>query len=130
LPFVELASLNLQRHAEKEAIAPTQRAVQLAPAAAAARDVLGRAYLELEQIDAAIQELSRATELSRGSPEIHFPLARAYTRKNLPEKAAAERAVFARVNALAEQQRSATGAQSYGFAANISKQRSSAMSFC
>jgi len=37
-----------------------------------------------------------------------------YARKNLPEKAATERAVFARLNALAEQRRSATGSQSYG----------------
>jgi len=114
LPFVELASLNLQRHAAKDAIAPAKRAVQLAPTAAAAHYVLGRAYLELEQIDAAIQELLRAAELSPGSPEIHFHLARAYARKNLPEKAATERAVFARLSALAEQQRSATGSQSYG----------------
>jgi tetratricopeptide (TPR) repeat protein len=114
LPFVELASLNLQRHAEKDAIAPAKRAVQLAPTAAAAHYVLGRAYLEMAQIDAAIQELSRAAELSPGSPEIQFHLARAYARKNLPEKATAERAVFARLNALAEQQRSAAGSQSYG----------------
>jgi len=114
LPFVELASLNLQRHAEKDAIAPAKRAVQLAPTAAAAHYVLGRAYLELGENDAAIQELSRTAGLSPGSPEIHFHLARAYARKNLPEKAAAERAVFARLNALAEQQRSTTGSQSYG----------------
>lgn len=114
LPFVELASLNLQRHADKDAIAPAKRAVQLAPAAPAAHYMLGRAYLELEQIDAAIQELSRAAELSPGSPEIHFHLARAYARNNLPEKAATERALFARLNALAEQQRSAAGSQSYG----------------
>jgi len=56
----------------------------------------------------------RAAELSPGNPEIHFHLVRAYARKNLPEIAATERAVFARLNALAEQQRSATGSQSYG----------------
>jgi predicted Zn-dependent protease len=87
LPFVELASLNLRRHAAKDAIAPAKRAVQLAPTAAAAHYVLGRAYLELQQIDAAIQELLRAAELSPGSPEIHFHLARAYARKSLPGKA-------------------------------------------
>ena len=49
------------------------------------------------------QELLRAAELSPGNPEIHFHLVRAYARKNLLEKAATERAVFARLNALAEQ---------------------------
>jgi hypothetical protein len=82
--------------------------------------------------------------LSPGNPEIDFHWVRAYARKNLPEKATTERAVFARLNALAEQQRSATGSQSLwrgssarwsfggrsGFAANISKQFSAAMSFC
>jgi hypothetical protein len=56
----------------------------------------------------------RAAELSPGSPEIHFHLLRAHARKNLLKKAATERAVFARLNALAEQQRGVTGSQSYG----------------
>jgi inosine-uridine nucleoside N-ribohydrolase len=58
------------------------------------------------------QELLRAAQLSPGSSEVH--LVPVYARKNLPEKVATERAVFARLNALAEQQRSATGSQSYG----------------
>ena len=101
MPFVELASLNLRRHAAKDAIAPAKRAVQLAPTAAAAHYVLGRAYLELQQIDAAIQELLRAAELSPGSPEIHFHLARALRAEESSGKGSAERAVFARLNARA-----------------------------
>jgi len=114
LPFVELASLNLQRGAAQDALIPAKHSVQLAPTSAAAHYVLGRVYLELGQNDASVRELSRAAELSPGSPEIHFHLARVYARKNLPEKAAGERVVFARLNALAEQQRSVTGSQSYG----------------
>jgi tetratricopeptide (TPR) repeat protein len=114
LPLVELALLNLQRHATNDAIRPAERSVQLRDSSAAAHYVLGRVYLELGRNDLAVQQLSRAADLSPGSPEIHFQLARVYARQNLPEKAAAERALFARLNALAEQQRSSTGSQSYG----------------
>jgi hypothetical protein len=44
---------------------------------------------------------------------VHFNLAKAYARANLPEKAEQERVIFARLNALAEQQRSQHGNQSY-----------------
>ncbi len=44
---------------------------------------------------------------------MHFNLAKAYAKANLPEKAEQERADFARLNALAEQQRSQHVNQSY-----------------
>lgn len=111
---MELALLNSQRHATNDAIRPAERSVQLADSSAAAHYVLGRVYLELGRNDLAVQQLSHAADLSPGSPEIHFQLARVYARQNLPEKAAAERALFAQLNALAEQQRSFTGSQSCG----------------
>jgi tetratricopeptide (TPR) repeat protein len=114
LPLVELALLNLQRHSTNDAVRPAERSVQLADSSAAAHYVLGRVYLELGRNDLAVQQLSRAADLSPGSPEIHFQLARVYARQNLPEKAAAERALFAQLNTLAEQQRGSTGSQSYG----------------
>ncbi|MGA7632877.1 MAG: hypothetical protein WCB11_19105, partial [Terriglobales bacterium] len=49
-----------------------------------------------------------------GSPKVHFNLAKAYAKAKLPEKAEQERAIFARLNALAEQQRSRSGSQAYG----------------
>ena len=51
--------------------------------------------------------------MAPGSPEVHFNLAKAYAKANLPEKAEQERATFARLNALAELQRSRHGNQSY-----------------
>ena len=111
---MEIALLNLQRHSTNDAVRPAERSVQLADSSAAAHYVLGRVYLELGRNDLAVQQLSRAADLSPGSPEIHFQLARVYARQNLPEKAAAERALFAQLNTLAEQQRSSTGPQSYG----------------
>ena len=48
------------------------------------------------------------------SPEIHFHLARAYSKAKQPEKAEQERETFARLNAIAEHQRSTRGSQAYG----------------
>ncbi|HVO56673.1 MAG TPA: tetratricopeptide repeat protein [Dongiaceae bacterium] len=114
LPLVELASLKLQERKAEEAVGPAQRAVTLAPDSASAHYVLGRARLETGKTDAGVAELLRAAELSPNSPEIHFQLARAYARQNEPQKAAAERAIFARLNAAIEQQRGASGSQAYG----------------
>jgi hypothetical protein len=61
-----------------------------------------------------VRELETASKLAPGSPEVHFNLAKAYARAKLPEKAEQERAIFARLNALAEQQRSRSGNQSDG----------------
>jgi tetratricopeptide (TPR) repeat protein len=114
LPHVLLASLALRQHRAAEALPSAQRAVQLAPDSAEAHYVLGRTYLELGPQERAVQELETASKITPGSPEIHFNLAKAYAKAKLPEKAEQERAVFARLNALAEQQRSLSKNQSYG----------------
>ena len=114
LPWIELASVHLQRHELTGAMAPAKRAVEIAPSSAAAHYALGRVHLELGETDSAVRELQQAAKLSPGSAEVHFQLARAYARQNLPEKALAERAIFARLNVAAERARSSTGSQSYG----------------
>ncbi|MGA9305596.1 MAG: tetratricopeptide repeat protein, partial [Candidatus Sulfotelmatobacter sp.] len=75
--------------------------------------VLGRALADSGDTAKAIPELERANQLSPDSPEIHFALAKAYAKANQPEKASEERATFARLNALAEQQRAQRGDQAY-----------------
>ena len=50
-----------------------------------------------------IVELQKANSIKPDSPEIHFVLARAYTKANLPEKAAAERTTFTQFKAIASQ---------------------------
>ncbi len=114
LPYVSLASVALKRYHPAEALASAQRAVQLAPDSAESRYVLGRAYLELSQEGQAVREFEQAGKLAPGSPEVHFNLAKAYARAKLQEKAEQERAIFAHLNALAEQRRSHSGNQAYG----------------
>lgn len=114
LPYVRLASLALKKHRPAEALPDAQRAVRLARDSAEAHYILGRANLELGQEKAAVEELEVAGKLAPGSPEVHFNLAKAYAKAKMPEKAEEERAVFARLNALAEKRRSLSGNQAYG----------------
>jgi predicted Zn-dependent protease len=113
LPWTRLASIALRQHLAGEALLVAQKAVQLAPDSADAHYVLGRTLAELSDIAKAIHELEVASQLNPDSPEIHFALARVYVRANQPERASQERATFARLNALAEQQRAQHGDQSH-----------------
>src|SRR5882762_1774178 len=113
LPDVRLAAIHLRVSEPAEALPSAKRAVGLAPDSAEARYLLGRSYLELGQTDPAVQELEMAAKLVPGSPEVHFNLAKAYAKSKRSDKEAEERAIFGRLNALAEQQRSAHGDQSY-----------------
>ena len=113
LPYLRLASIALKTHRPADAVLPAQRAVELASDSAEAHYLLGRSWLELSQKEKALQELERASRLAPSSPEVHFNLAKAYAKANLPEKAEQERTTFARLNALAEEQRSHHGSQSY-----------------
>lgn len=114
LPYLRLASLALKRRQPAEALPLAQRASQVAADSAEAHYLWGRASLDLGQSETAVRELETASRLSPESPEVHFNLAKAYARTRLPEKAEQERAVFMRLNALAEQQRSQSGNQAYG----------------
>lgn len=113
LPYARLASIALKAHNPADALPSAQRAVELAPDFAEAHYLLGRSLLELGQQEKALQELQSASKMAPGSPEVHFNLAKAYAKANMPEKAEQERATFARLNALAELQRSRHGNQSY-----------------
>jgi tetratricopeptide (TPR) repeat protein len=114
LPYISLASVALKQYRPAEAFDSAQRAVQLAPDSAESHYVLGRACLELGHNEQAVLEFEQASKLAPGSPEVHFNLAKAYAKAKLPEKAEQERAIFARLNALAEERRSHSGNQAYG----------------
>jgi len=114
LPYIRMASLELKKHQPGEALHFAQTAVKLSPASGEAHYLLGRAALELGQEESAMRELETASTLVPGSPEVHFNLAKAYAKAKLTEKAEQERAIFARLNALAEEQRSHIGNQAYG----------------
>jgi tetratricopeptide (TPR) repeat protein len=114
LPYIGLASLELKQHQAAEALPLARTAVKLSPGSGEAHYLLGRALLELGQEGAAVNELETAGKLVPGSPEVHFNLAKAYAKAKRADKAEQERAIFRRLNALAEEQRSHSGNQAYG----------------
>jgi predicted Zn-dependent protease len=114
LPLIRLAFVDLKTQRPGDALTAAQRAVQLAPQSPEAHYILGRALLGSGETKQAIQELETANEMMPSSPEIHFHLARAYSKDKQPDKASQEREIFARLNAIAEHQRSTRGSQAYG----------------
>jgi tetratricopeptide (TPR) repeat protein len=113
LPYVRLASIALRQHNFPEAISWSRRALLLATNSAEAHYLLGRASLESGDDGTAPRELETASRLSPASPEIHFNLAKAYTRAKMREKAEREGAIFSQLNEVTEDQRSQHGTQIY-----------------
>jgi tetratricopeptide (TPR) repeat protein len=114
LPYIRMAFIDLKTHRTNDALVAAQKAVQLAPQSPEAHYVLGRSLLGTGDSAQAIKELTTADEMMPNSPEIHYHLARAYSKAKQSEKADQERETFARLNAIAEHQRSMRGSQAYG----------------
>ena len=68
--------------------------MKLKPNMYPARNVLGRVLLQLGEVDRAIKELEEGVRLAPHSPEMHFALARAYTRAGRKQDADRERETF------------------------------------
>lgn len=95
--MVQLAFEYLKRDELNTALPFAEKAVQLAPNMFPARNVLGRILLDLGQVERAIKELEEGARLAPTSPEMHFALARAYTRVGRKADANRERELFKRL---------------------------------
>jgi tetratricopeptide (TPR) repeat protein len=110
--MVQMAFEYMKRDELDTALPFAEKAVQLAPNMFPARNVLGRILLDLGQIERAIKELEEGARLAPTSPEMHFALARAYTRVGRKADAERERELFKRLQDEFEAQRiRRTGAQ-------------------
>ena len=107
--MVQMAFEYLKRDQYNDALPLAEKAVQLAPKLYAARNVLGRVLLELGQVDRSIKELEEGVRLAPSSPEMHFALARAYTRAGRKEDAARERETFKKLQDEYNQKRQIDG---------------------
>jgi hypothetical protein len=87
----------MKRDELETALPFAEKAVQLAPNMFPARNVFGRILLDLGQVERAIKELEEGARLAPSSPEMHFALARAYTRAGRKADAARERELFKRL---------------------------------
>ena len=108
-PHLEIA-FELLRQADNEgAKAAGERAVALAPGLFAAHNALGRALVELGEIERGTAELEAAARLAPDSPEMHYSLVRAYTRAGRTDDAARERAIFTELERKRRAQRGEPG---------------------
>ncbi|MBA2301672.1 MAG: tetratricopeptide repeat protein [Acidobacteria bacterium] len=82
-----------------------EEAVRLDPASFPARNALGRILIETGDVARAIKELEAGVKQAPDSPEMHFALARAYTRAGRKEDAKQARANFLRLDKLRRDQR-------------------------
>ena len=103
--MVQMAFEYFKRDQYNDALPLAEKAVQLSPQMFAARNILGRTLLELGQVDRAIKELEQGVKLAPSSPEMHFALARAYTRAGRKEDANRERELFKKLQDQFNQQR-------------------------
>ena len=81
----------------EEALRLANRALQLKPDLPGALTVRGRALLSLGKPEEAVEDLKRASALHKDDPTIHFQLARAYRQLGLTSEAAAETAIYDRL---------------------------------
>ena len=92
--MVQMAFEYLKRGEYNDALPLAEKAVQLAPKMYPARNVLGRVLLELGQLDRSINQLEEGVRLAPSIPEMHFALARAYSRAGRKQDADRERDIF------------------------------------
>lgn len=109
LPYMRMADILLKTQRPQDALSNAERAVQLDPEAAGGHELLGRNLLEVGKTEAAIKELEIASRLAPNYPEVHFNLARAYTKARMPAEADRERAIFTRLSAAEEMEKSSQG---------------------
>ena len=95
--MVQMAFEYLKRDELSTALPFAEKAVQLTPNMFPARNVLGRILLDLGEVERAIKELEEGARLAPSSPEMHFALARAYTRVGRKADATRERELFKRL---------------------------------
>jgi tetratricopeptide (TPR) repeat protein len=109
---LQIAFEYLKRGEAARALPVAIEAANLAPEHFAACLALGQVRLEMNDIQRAIQELEKAATLAPGSPQVHFMLARAYTRAGRKADAERARAEFTRLDQIVRAMRQ--GQQSVG----------------
>ncbi|MDA2929895.1 tetratricopeptide repeat protein [Acidobacteria bacterium AH-259-O06] len=109
---LQIAFEYIRRDDPQAGLAYAEKAVELDPKSFAARNALGRILLAMDEIEQAIGQLETGLQLAPDSPEMHFALARAYSRAGRKEEAKRARQEFLRLNKIARTKRE--GPQSVG----------------
>jgi tetratricopeptide (TPR) repeat protein len=94
LPALEMAFAYQGNGRYDQALPWAEAAAKRAPGLFAAHYALGRALVELGQVERGLRELEEAARLAPESPEVHFALARAYSAAGRAEDSERERNTF------------------------------------
>jgi Flp pilus assembly protein TadD len=89
-PYINLASLLMDQNRSGEAVSQLLQAVEIAPRESRAHELLGKAYVRLEQFPEAQAELEKAIQLSPQSSNLRCMIAPVYRKQGFAEKAKAE----------------------------------------
>jgi tetratricopeptide (TPR) repeat protein len=89
-PFLNLGVFLLEHGRPSEAVAFLKKAVRVAPTNAVCHEKLGRALMQIEDVQDGVSELQSAARMDASNPRIHFELGRAYRDAGKADKAAAE----------------------------------------
>jgi tetratricopeptide (TPR) repeat protein len=89
-PFLNLATVLIDRNQFDEALGLLQQAQQIAPNDAKILAQLGRLYMEKGNLDAARTVLERAVAIEPEKASLHFQLGQVYKKSGATEKAQAE----------------------------------------
>jgi Flp pilus assembly protein TadD len=89
-PYIDLGSLLLDESRPEEAVPYLVQAVEIAPRDSRTHELLGKAYVRLDELPKAQAELEKATGLSPQNANLHCMLAPVYRKQGLTEKAKVE----------------------------------------
>ncbi len=89
-PYVNLGNISMEQGQIKEAKAPLEKAVALAPNNAYCRLTLGVYYRKIGRLGDAQHELERATQLDPDNAVVHYQLGRVYKELHAMDRAQAE----------------------------------------
>lgn len=96
---IQIAMLDILAGKSAHAIPLAQAALGLEPHDALAHEILGRAYMDTNQMSKAVPELEQAARLAPDNPQAHFYLERGYRRVGRVADAHKQRAEFDRLRA-------------------------------
>lgn len=96
---LQIGILEIKANRPENAIKLAGEAVEAEPANVLAHAVLGRAFLDVGQLDKAVPELESAAKLAPENPQMHFYLEQAYRRAGRNADAQKEKLEFTRLRA-------------------------------
>lgn len=88
--YLGLGTLLLDQNRPKDAIPPLIQATQIAPSVSQGHELLGKAYVQANDLAKAQAEMEQAVKLSPEIPRLHYILGQVYRKEGLTAKAKAE----------------------------------------